>query len=87
MPIKSVTYGQDTIIIGRGATEQAAWTLARKISAKRKNWHSVYHKHDGDWHKVICYEGRDQGHVYDTGGLWWSDKQTVRDRAEELAKS
>ena len=87
MTIKTLTYGQDTIIVGRGATEPTAWALARKLSAKRKNWHNVYHKLHGDWHRVTCFEGRDQGHVYNVGDSWWSAKMTVADRAAKLAQA
>lgn len=85
MTIKTITYGQDTIIVGRGASEQKAWAIARRISAKRKNWHNVYHFQHGDFHRVTCYEGRDVGHVYKAGGYWWSAKMTVANRAKLLA--
>lgn len=82
--MKTITYGQDTIIVGRGATEPTAWAVARRTSAKRMDWHNVYHRLGGKWHKVTCYEGRPQGHVYDAGGHWWSASQTVADRGDKL---
>ena len=82
--MKQITFGQDTIIIGRGATEPTAWAIARRISARRKNWHSVYHFHHGDFHRVTCFCGRAIGHLYKAGGFWWSAKTTVRDRAAAL---
>jgi hypothetical protein len=81
---KQVTYGQDTLIIGPGATEAKAWKVAREISAKRKNWHSVYYHRYGEWHRVTCYEGRDQGQVLRTGEHAWSARETVEQRAARL---
>lgn len=84
--MKQITFGQDTIIIGRGASEPRAWSIACEISAKRKTWHNVHHRHNGDYHRVTCNEGHKVGHMYKTGGFWWSGKETIRDRAERLAK-
>lgn len=82
--LAKVTFGQDTIIVGRGANEQKAWALAREISARRKNWHNVYHLFRGKWHMVTCYEGRQRGHLYDAGGFWWSATTTIAERGQKL---
>lgn len=74
--------GQHTIILGRGAGEAKAWSVAKERS-RGQRWHSVTHRMaDGRLHQVTCYDGQETSHVYDAD-YWWTGSMTV---AQKVAK-
>lgn len=86
--MKAISFGQCTIIVGRGATEQAAWALACALARRRHAPHSVFHRLHGGWHKVTAWsDGRPAGHVYDAGAEYWDSKRTVDQRARQFSRT
>ena len=76
-----ISHPSEVLILGRGATEAAAWALARRLSTERRRAVTVYHPHDGDYHAVTASMGREMGHRYRVGGEYWTATTTIREAA------
>jgi hypothetical protein len=85
--MKTAKLGQDVLIVGRGATANTAWAIARRLSRRHK-WCNVTHPLDGDYHQVTCYNGAEVGHNYRVGGWCWSSGTqravSIKQKAEAM---